>query len=75
MLGPTATPPDRAVKNSEPGNARILSLEATIVLETQLRWSRALLGAAPTLCRASEPWSLLINHLVKTAPVQVGFDP
>ena len=42
------------------------------VLATQLRLLHALiLAAAQALCRASEPWSLLINHLAKTPLVQV----
>ena len=46
------------------------------MLATQLRRLHALLlAAAPALCRASEPWSLLINHqLAKTPPVQVNLN-
>ena len=44
-----------------------------IALATQLRQSHALPDAAPTLSRASEPWSLLFNRLAKTSPIQVKF--
>ena len=74
--GPTATPLARVPEKSEPEPARLPCSEATTVLAIQLRRLRALrLAAAQALCRASEPWTLLINHLVKTPPVQVGFDP
>ena len=74
--GPTATPLAPVQENPEPEPVRLPCSEATTVLATQLRRLHALmLAAAQALCRASEPWSLLINHLVKTAPVQVGFDP
>ena len=73
--GPTATPLVRVPENSATEFARLPCSEATTVLATQLRRLPALrLAAAQALCRASEPWVLLINHLVKTAPVQVGFD-
>ena len=63
-------------ENPEPELARLPCSEETTVLATQLRRLHALmLGAAQALCRASEPQSLLINHLVKTPPAQVGFNP
>ena len=74
--GPTATPLAHVPENSATELARLPCLEATTALATQLRRLHALmLAAAQALCRASEPWSLLINHLVKTSPIQVGFDP
>ena len=74
--GPTATPLARVPENSELESARLPCSEATTALATQLRRLHALiLAAAQALCRASEPWSLLINHLVKTPPAQVGFNP
>ena len=71
--GPTATSLAPTAEKSEPEPAKLPCLEATTVLVNELRRSRALLAAAPTLCRASELWSLLINHLAKTPPVQVSF--
>ena len=73
--GPTATPLARVPENFATEPARLPCSEATTVLATQLRRLHALiLDAAQALCRASEPWSLLINHLVKTPPVQVNLD-
>ena len=63
-------------ENPEPELARLPCSEATTVLATQLgRLHALILAAAQALCRASEPWTLLINHLVKTPPVQVGLNP
>ena len=61
-------------ENPEPELARLPCSEATTVLATLLRRLHALLAAAQALCRASEPWCLLINHLAKTPTVQVNFD-
>ena len=73
--GPTATPLAPVAENPELELARLPCLEATTVLATQLRRLHALiLAAAQALCRASEPWSLLIIHPAKTPPVQVTFD-
>ena len=73
--GPTATSLARVPESSDTELARLPCSEATTVLATQLRRLRALmLAAAQALCRASEPWSLLINHLAKTLSVQVIFD-
>ena len=73
--GPTAISLARVPENSATELARLPCSEATTALAPQLRRLHALmLAAAQALCRASEPWSLLINHLVKTAPVQVGFN-
>ena len=74
--GPTATPLARVLRNSDTEPApRLPCSEATTVLATQLRRLHALiLAAAQALCRASEPWSLLIIHPAKTPPVQVTFD-
>ena len=72
--GPTATPLARVPEKSEPELARLPCSEATTVLATLLRRLHALLAAAQALCRASEPWCLLINHLAKTPTVQVNFD-
>ena len=74
--GPTATSLARVPESSDTELARLPCSEATTVLATQLRRLHALmLAAAQALCRASEPWSLLINHLAETPPVQVGFNP
>ena len=74
--GPTATPLAPVAENPELEPARLPYSEATTVLATQLRRLLALMkvAAAPALCPASEPWSLLINHLAKTSPVQVGYN-
>ena len=70
--GPTATPLAPVAGNLELEPARLPCLEATTVLATQLRRLHALtLDAAQALCPASEPWSLLINHLAKTLPVKL----
>ena len=58
--GPTATPLARVPEKSELEPARLPCLEATTVLATQLRRLHA--------------QNLLINHLVKTPPVQVNLD-
>ena len=74
--GPPATPPALVPENSATEPAQLPCSEATTALATQLRRLHALMpAAAQALCRASEPWSLIINHLAKTPPVQVGFDP
>ena len=75
--GPTATPLARVLRNSDTEPApRLPCSEATTVLATQLRRLHALLilAAAQALCPASEPWSLLINRLAKTSPVQVSYN-
>ena len=70
--GPTATPLARVPQNSEFESARLPCSEATPVLATRLRRLHALiLAAAQALCRASEPQSLLFNHLAKTPAGQV----
>ena len=75
--GPIATPLAPVAENSDTELARLPPLEATTVLATQLRRLHALIleVAAQALCPASEPRSLLINHLAKTSPVQVNFYP
>ena len=74
--GPNATPLASVAENFATEPAQLPCSEATTALATKLRRLPALrLDAAQALCRASEPWTLLINHLVKTPPVQVGFDP
>ena len=75
LSGPTATPLACAAEKSAPDLARLPCSEATTALATQLRRLHALmLAAAQAMCHASEPWSLLINHLAKTTSVQVNFD-
>ena len=69
--GPTATPLAPVAENPELELARLPCSEETTVLATQLRRLLALMkvAAAQALCPASEPWSLLISHLVKTPSV------
>ena len=74
--GITATPLARVPEKSELEPARLPRSEATTALATQLRLLLALiLDAAQTLCRASEPWTLLINHIAKMSSVQVHSNP
>ena len=74
--GPAATPLAPVAGNPELEPALLPCSEATTVLATQLRRLHALLilAAAQALCPASEPWNHLINRLVKTPPVQVGYN-
>ena len=58
--GPTATHLACVPENPDHEPAQFPCLEATTVLVTQLRQTHAL--------------NLLINHLVKTPPVQVNLD-
>ena len=82
--GPNATPPAHVAKESEHELAHqlpTLKATTTTALASQLRRLHALmlmlkLAAARTLFRGSEPLTHpFINHLVKTAPVQVGSEP
>ena len=62
--GPIATPHARVPENSATEPVQLPCSEAATVLATQLRRRHVL----------RLDWSLLINHLVKTPPIQVNLD-